>query len=261
MKKMRKIIPAFAMLMVAAIMMSTASFAWFSMGTTATATGMEIEASADSSMIISLDKELADFMSATSTVSLASQNPSNAIAPATHDNDYATYADGLKYIDNADDTGAVDAGTGMSSSTATWDAATKGTHFVEYVVYIGSAGGDISAPLKAELDIDAVTKNIHNALTVDFWVATTTGGVPGALEFKGRINVDDTVDGTATPVTLATSVPQTVKDSTLGEFLMVVMRVYFDGALTDDAEPGSTYVRNTMITETAVELGLKFYAN
>ena len=53
MKKMRKLIPALAMLLVSAVMMSTASFAWFSMSTEATATGMQVQAKADAGILIS----------------------------------------------------------------------------------------------------------------------------------------------------------------------------------------------------------------
>ena len=48
MKLTRKLIPAFIMLLVSAVLMSTASFAWFAMNTTVEATGMEVEAKADS---------------------------------------------------------------------------------------------------------------------------------------------------------------------------------------------------------------------
>ena len=44
MKLTRKLIPAFAMLLVSAVLMSTASFAWFSMNQTVTASGMSITA-------------------------------------------------------------------------------------------------------------------------------------------------------------------------------------------------------------------------
>ncbi len=52
MKKMRKIIPAFAMLLVAVIMVSSASYAWFSMNTEVTATGMKVTAESDSRFLI-----------------------------------------------------------------------------------------------------------------------------------------------------------------------------------------------------------------
>ena len=53
MKKMRKLVPAFAMLMVAAIMMSTASFAWFTMNDQVTASGMQVQAKASGNLLIS----------------------------------------------------------------------------------------------------------------------------------------------------------------------------------------------------------------
>lgn len=47
MKKTRKLIPALAMLLISAVMMSTASFAWFSMNKQVSATGFEITANSD----------------------------------------------------------------------------------------------------------------------------------------------------------------------------------------------------------------------
>ena len=52
MKKMRKLLPAFAMLLVSAIMMSTASFAWFTMNETVTATGMTVTAKSSGGLVI-----------------------------------------------------------------------------------------------------------------------------------------------------------------------------------------------------------------
>ncbi len=52
MKKMRKIIPAFAMLLVAVIMVSSASYAWFSMNSTVTATGMTVKAQSDTEYLV-----------------------------------------------------------------------------------------------------------------------------------------------------------------------------------------------------------------
>ena len=48
MKLTRKLIPAFVMLLVSAVLMSTASFAWFAMNTNVTATGMSVSANSDS---------------------------------------------------------------------------------------------------------------------------------------------------------------------------------------------------------------------
>lgn len=47
MKLTRKLIPAFIMLLVSAVLMSTASFAWFAMNTEVNATGMQVTATSD----------------------------------------------------------------------------------------------------------------------------------------------------------------------------------------------------------------------
>jgi hypothetical protein len=41
---MKKLIPALALLIISAVVMSTASYAWFSMNTQVTATGMQVKA-------------------------------------------------------------------------------------------------------------------------------------------------------------------------------------------------------------------------
>lgn len=56
MKKMRKIIPALAMLLVSAVMMSTASFAWFTMSAAVAAQGMSVRAIADGGLVMSAAK-------------------------------------------------------------------------------------------------------------------------------------------------------------------------------------------------------------
>ena len=53
MKLTRKLIPAFAMLLIAAVMLTTASFAWFSMSTRVTANNMSVTATTPASLEIS----------------------------------------------------------------------------------------------------------------------------------------------------------------------------------------------------------------
>ncbi len=52
MKNARKLIPALAMLLVATVMMSTASYAWFSMNSTVTASSLSIKATTDANLFI-----------------------------------------------------------------------------------------------------------------------------------------------------------------------------------------------------------------
>ena len=54
-KNARKLIPAVAMLLVSASMLSTASYAWFSMNNKVTASGMEVNVAAPANLMISTD--------------------------------------------------------------------------------------------------------------------------------------------------------------------------------------------------------------
>lgn len=52
MKKFKKLIPAFCMLLISAMLMGTSTYAWFSMNKTVTATGMELKAKSDSIYLV-----------------------------------------------------------------------------------------------------------------------------------------------------------------------------------------------------------------
>ena len=51
MKKFKKLIPALCMLLVSAVMLGSTTFAWFSMNTTVTASGMKVEAKSDAKFL------------------------------------------------------------------------------------------------------------------------------------------------------------------------------------------------------------------
>ena len=48
---MKKLIPALCMLLIAAAMLGTSTYAWFSMNTTVTATGMQVKAKSDAKFL------------------------------------------------------------------------------------------------------------------------------------------------------------------------------------------------------------------
>ena len=52
MKKFKKLIPAFCMLLVSAIMLGSSTFAWFSMNETVTASGMQVTAKSNSTFLL-----------------------------------------------------------------------------------------------------------------------------------------------------------------------------------------------------------------
>ena len=58
---MKKIIPALALLLVSAVMLATSSFAWFSMNTQVTVTGMSVTTKTSSNLLISADTTEANF--------------------------------------------------------------------------------------------------------------------------------------------------------------------------------------------------------
>lgn len=60
MKKFKKLIPAFCLLLVSAVLMGTSTFAWFSMNKTVTATGMSVTAKADNPFL-QISKDNTDF--------------------------------------------------------------------------------------------------------------------------------------------------------------------------------------------------------
>lgn len=52
MKKFKKLIPAFCMLLISAVLMGTSTYAWFSMNRTVTANGMEVTAKSNASYLL-----------------------------------------------------------------------------------------------------------------------------------------------------------------------------------------------------------------
>ena len=80
MKKTLKLVPAFAMLLVSAILVSTSTYAWFSMNTAVTATGMQVQAKAESGIVITneaVDKWTASSKTTTSKRELLPTSTAN----------------------------------------------------------------------------------------------------------------------------------------------------------------------------------------
>ena len=231
MKKMRKLIPAFAMLMVAAIMMTTASFAWFTMSDTVTATGMQVQAKADGTLVIKADQKLtlADSLAEAKFNSKGTTN----LTPITYRKGVEGSADGWYYCNN---TKTVDSVTGKPADGTVVKADTMtplAGGYVDYVVYIASAGDVVrNKQITATVtDGSDVKQTVAPAYTVAFYYGEKTidaTTVPDAI-----INVKDG----ATPVVIsgtdAVEIPSTVgiTEATNAVGLKVTMRVYVDGEL------------------------------
>ena len=99
---MKKLIPAIVLLLISAIVMSTASYAWFSMNTQVTATGMQVKAVAEGGLVISDSTTTAWAATANAHVAAAT-----AIVPTSHgivaSTDDGWYHNSSKDADNAID--------------------------------------------------------------------------------------------------------------------------------------------------------------
>lgn len=130
MKKMRRMIPALCMLLVSAIMLSTASYAWFTMNNEVEATGMQVQAKSTGSLVVGT--EPLQYDDAGTTADFSSENTAISVKPIT-------WKDGAWKIVEGD----VDTFAGTMLDDAALVAITPATsagYFVDRVVYIGSAG-------------------------------------------------------------------------------------------------------------------------
>ena len=189
MKMTRKLIPAIAMLLISAVMMSTASFAWFSMNTNVSATGMQIEAKSDQTfLLISATKTTAQEIQADAFLNVEIKD--QAVA------DYTVYP--AKVKDGATNSGNITfqyaVGTSYSNGEATKDGEGNKKYYdvdssnisdyvVEYVYYLTVADNAVPA---SNIVVKALTINGNAAVNVA--VATEYA----YKNFTGTISQEDT---------------------------------------------------------------------
>ena len=255
MKKTLKLIPAIAMLLISAVLVSTSTYAWFSMNKTVTASGMKVKAVAEGSIIITSTAALpADGTKATDYN--FNDASATALYASTHDGDYTTYANGLKRVNNAEN---INPDTGVaknSTATLTYESAVNATptlYYRDYAVFIAGDGQafehqDLTITLEGSWLTPANT--INKAISIDFYGESVTSkkdaeciqaNYLGTLNVAGLVN---NVDGKST--TAKTSV--VVSDITIPKTgttaaYAVTMRVFFDGALieTGGSQPYTLY--------------------
>lgn len=85
MKKTLKLIPAIAMLLISAVLVSTSTYAWFTMNASVTATGMQVKAKVTGSLYIIEDSGtgVPAYTSIINTSANLSNNPPVALAPTS----------------------------------------------------------------------------------------------------------------------------------------------------------------------------------
>lgn len=223
MKKFKKLIPAFCMLLISAVLMGTSTFAWFSMNKTVTASGLKVTAKSNvTSLLISTEDNLAAMQADVGThssVSLANDPDSvNELLPAAYKDSAEKSKTGYATVGNW----YTAEGESANSSTAKADSDEDLTTFDGYVwkktVYLALAKNAPAAQqIKASVTLSGTTEN-KNYDAVRIVVASASG----TFEFK-KDTSGDTRDG----VTFSGVLANNVKDSAT---TAVDIYVYYYGA-------------------------------
>ncbi len=260
MKKMRKIIPALAMLLMSAVLMSTASFAWFSMNTQVTVSGMQVKAkAAGGSLIIN---EQYDLLLSESKSSIEFNEEAKALSPTTFETDAWKYAEGKK-VDTATGKMKIDPTTNQPYALTAVTEANAASYYLDKVFYIASAGGELSGQkLKASVNItttaEEADKMALNATSVAVAllknasgeIKFTETGAKGTVTTAPALNVSFVGQTTANEGFISGEseivIPTMSADATENGAgaLAVLVRIYFDGNLSTDDQDTKKYVRD-----------------
>ncbi len=247
MKNTRKLIPALAMLLVSAILMSSSSFAWFSMNDSVTATGMAIKATTEGSIVISNDVAVG------TDTTVVINTGVNTLVPMTYTTDIGyQFPTSLANIDAAtgfDKDGGAIGMTTISDQTG---------YYIDKVVYLAASGKQIdNKTLTATVTFGngvAALKNNQKAVTVAFMPLPTTSTAKSTTLVN---DVDDSIkviaaDGLVQDATLGT---MTLPLNTTNTSVPIIIRIYIDGA----AENGGTAYVNTNAGDIAdLNIGFEF---
>lgn len=207
---MKKLIPAICMTLIAAVMLASSTFAWFSMNTSVTAEGMQVTAQSNSVyLLISEESELAAIQGANSTKVTYSAG-STALFPSAHKevtNTTAATTLSNWYYKTAD---APDA----STSTGSENELSKFDGYVLHkTVYIAvAAGSNTAEELKVSATITAAESGTITPIRV---LVTTTTAV---AELSSATTSSDVV--------LAATISNT-------DVIAVDIFIYYDGNNAD----------------------------
>ena len=239
MKKMRRLIPAIAMLLVSAVMLSTASFAWFTMNDNVTATGMQVQAKASGNLLIS--KQM---------LTAADQDISVSFTDVTKkDLKPVTWNDTTSQWQIPSDAVTIDPLTGTMSANTWTDVSnaatlTQSIYHADYTVYLATGGDAMTSgtvkdskyyyyDLYAKVEpIAGIDQTIAPAYTIAFLV---NGVQVAEIPYEDYTNLNGHTAPTDGKILVmaGVAVPSTIgatADSKVG--LRVDMRIYVDGNLS-----------------------------
>ena len=243
---MKKLIPALCMLLVAACLMGTSTYAWFAAGTTVEATGMAIKATSSGGLAITTSAtksddslEAVDFTAAEADVTTGWNNAANKVAPTSSADGEDWYTAVGKDINDGD---AKSGYTLAVKDAISADETLGGSLFYQAQVYVktlntnAADGKAVTLYVKSlTIDLGANNNNLTKALRVAFkcgsnWVvfspyrtAAGTHVSAGTAVADGSNYILNAVAGSSTTAALA--------ELTYGDdvYAQVDMFVYFEG--------------------------------
>lgn len=155
---MKKLIPALCMLLIAATLMGTSTFAWFSMNEQVTAQGMSVQAKAEEGLVIS------------NTAGGSYAASADAVDTATKQLAPGSTADLTNWVTSTS------TNPGQANTGEAYEAATSGTHYVSHTFYVRSSAA--SAMANTALTIQSVsvtsTQELSKSLRVGIKVEGDT---------------------------------------------------------------------------------------
>ena len=165
MKLTRKLIPAFAMLLLSAVLLSTASFAWFTSNATVTANGMKVQATTAANLLISKDDgasyDVAVNFNESTATTLTPCSTNATVGSKVVAN--SVFADNKFYaLNNAE---GIDYNSGAASDTTEFKLATNGDDVNYFKKYTFTVKYDAAAGITAK-DLYLKTLTVTSPATV-----------------------------------------------------------------------------------------------
>lgn len=262
---MKKLIPALCMLLVAAALLGTSTFAWFSMTTQVTASGMSVKAATSKNLVISTTETLKDDegISKASTISQVKiLTPASTATLAGTQNFFTTDNANINYAN-----GVMNAGTVVSAATVIADNDTETGNVVKHTFYIRADGADTDS--FAKLYVESITLTAQTAaITKALRVGVVSGSngyiyapVSGATtSYKGLVKAATYTDGDTNSVLSTENVTLTTvdnDDATLGAvtstaYTKVDVYVWYEGQ-----DAACTSANSVTVEETSISIVFK----
>ena len=289
MKKMRRLIPAIAMLLVSAVMLSTASFAWFTLNDEVTASGMQIQAKATGSLVIGTAP--LTYASAATKADLTSET-TNKLSPMTWGvvtEDDAETEDDETVMGWIVPDATIDPDTGHFVEDEAWEGLdfvtavdkggdNKAEYYVEKVLYIGSAGDKLTGQY-ITIDLEALVAPASEATKayaiaiyvneydadINNWAETAPDATPTARIYVDSLNGRNTIvlkGENDAGYTIPSIVGVGAQDEKVTG-IQIVVRFYVDGALDAIVKDGTEFKNATkkVVTGYKYEEAKSFSAN